>query len=338
MENAGGDVTLPRVGMAICHPVLVSLAHSQSSIANLLPDQPDGGASPGLDVPLPPGLLPALNLTDQRLEVDLCLHGRAVSLGGPTPGVHPTGVGARGQQGAQDEQVAVAAGEVQGGVAVDVGLGEGGLGAVGGVGQQDLHDGVVAVEAGLHDGVAAAEVLAQDGRRVVLAEAVHDLGMAGGRGEREGRLVAVVEGRRVGLVAELDEEAADGDVAERRGEVEVRVGVAREREVGVVEELRVRREDAPRQQRVVGVDGPAEADGRVDPGARSEESVGRVHFTYMVVVTGMVDGRKMLGRGWPWTRCNAGLRSLARRRLMAGLVGRGLPHRAVRAWEELPNA
>ena len=274
--------------------MLESLAHSQSSIANLLPNQPHGGAGPGLHVPLPPSLLPPLNLANQRLEVDLCLHGRAVSLGGPTPGVHPTGVGARGEQGAQDEQVAVAAGEVQGGVAVDVGLGEGGLGAVGGVSQQDLHDRVVAGEAGLHDGVAAAEVLAQDGGRVVLAEAVHDFGVARGGSEREGGLVAVVEGRGVGLVAELDEEAADGDVAERGGEVEVRVGVAREREVGVVQEVRVRREDAPGEQRVVGVDGPAEADGRVDPGAQSAQAVGGVHFTYMVMVAVVVvDGRKM---------------------------------------------
>jgi hypothetical protein len=55
-------------------------------------------------------------------------------------------------------------------------------------------------------------------------------------------------------------------VAERGGEVEVGVGIAGEGEVGVVEEVRVRGEDALDQQRVVGVDGAAQADGRVDPG------------------------------------------------------------------------
>jgi hypothetical protein len=126
----------------------------------------------------------------------------------------------------------------------------------------------VAVQAGLHDGVAAAQVLAQDGAWVGLAEEVHDLGVAGGGGEREGGLVAVVERGRVGLVAELDEQLAGGEMAERRGEVEVRVGVAGQRVVGVVQEVRVRPEDAPRQQRVVAVDRPPQPDRGVDPECR----------------------------------------------------------------------
>jgi hypothetical protein len=77
--------------------------------------------------------------------------------------------------------------------------------------------------------------------------------------------VVVVEGGRVGLVAEFDEQLADGEVAERGGQVQVRVGVAREREVWVVEQVRVRLEDAPGQQRVIGVDRAPQPDGRVDP-------------------------------------------------------------------------
>jgi hypothetical protein len=84
--------------------------------------------------------------------------------------------------------------------------------------------------------------------------------------------VVVVEGGRVGLVAELDEDPADGGVAERGGQVEVRVGVSREREVGVVQEVRVRLEDASGEQRIVGVDRPAEADGGVNPAGKARVS------------------------------------------------------------------
>lgn len=101
------------------------------------------------------------------------------------------------------------------------------------------------VQARLHDGVAAAYVLAQDASGVVLGEEVDDFGMAGGGGEHQGGLMVVVEGRGVGLVAELEEEPANGEVAEGGGEVEVRVGVAGERVVRVVEEMGVGAEDAP---------------------------------------------------------------------------------------------
>jgi hypothetical protein len=95
---------------------------------------------------------------------------------------------------------------------------------------------------------------------------VDDFGVARARGEEEGGLVQIVERGGVGFVAEFDEELADGEVAERGGEVQVGVGVAGQREVGVVEEVWVRLEDAPREKRVVGVDGAPEADGGVDPG------------------------------------------------------------------------
>lgn len=64
-----------------------------------------------------------------------------------------------------------------------------------------------------------------------------------------------IEGRGVALVAEFDEEFADGQVAERGSEVQVGVGVAVGGVVRVVEEVRVRAEDALDKEGVVGTNG-----------------------------------------------------------------------------------
>lgn len=72
---------------------------------------------------------------------------------------------------------------------------------------------------------------------------------------------------------EGDEDAADVDVAEGGGEVEVRVGEAGGGGVGVVEEVGVRLEDAGCEEGVVGVDCAADAEGGFDPGGGGARSV-----------------------------------------------------------------
>jgi hypothetical protein len=81
--------------------------------------------------------------------------------------------------------------------------------------------------------------------------------------------VGVVEGGSSVFVAELDEGLADREVAERGGEVEGRVGVARDGVVGVVEEVGVRVEDALDEEGIVRADGAAESEGRLYPGGVS---------------------------------------------------------------------
>lgn len=118
---------------------------------------------------------------------------------------------------------------------------------------------------GLHDGIAAANVPAHDGVGVFLAEEVDNLGVACGGSKHQGSLEVIVEGGEVGLVTEGDEQLDDREVAQRRGEVKVRGGEAVDRGVGVVQELWVRFDDALDEERVVGVDCSAQAEGRVDP-------------------------------------------------------------------------
>lgn len=162
--------------------------------------------------------------------------------------------------------MAVAARKVQGGVALGICIADGLLGPARHVGQQDLQDGVVPAAGGLHDGVAAPDVAAQDDGRVSLAEEVDDLGVASPGGQHQGGLVVVVERGAVGLAAEREEQLDDGEVAQRRGQVQVRVGQAALGRVWVVEELRVRVQDSLDEEGVVGVDRPPQTGRGVDPG------------------------------------------------------------------------
>lgn len=123
----------------------------------------------------------------------------------------------------------------------------------------------------LHDGVTAADVSAQDDVRVALAEEVDDLGVSGSGGEHQGGLVVVVEGGAVGLAAEGEEQLHDGEVAQRGGEVQVRVRQAVWGGVWVVEELRVRVKDSLDQEGIVGVDRPSQSGRGVDPEGGSKE-------------------------------------------------------------------
>jgi hypothetical protein len=86
-------------------------------------------------------------------------------------------------------------------------------------------------------------------------------------------------------------------VAERGGEVEVRVRIARQGEVGVVEEVRVRLEDAAGEQRVVGMDCAPEADGGVDPAAIVNllQSNGKISRVYTYIVVGDLQDQKIGG-------------------------------------------
>lgn len=139
-------------------------------------------------------------------------------------------------------------------VALDVGPAHGVKRPAGDKGEEQLQNGVVAAEAGLHDGVAAADVAAQDAAAVGLAEEMHDLGVALARGEHQGCLVVVVEGRAGVLVAGGEEHLADVPVAERRRQVEVRVGEVRRGGVWAVEEGGMRFQNSAEEGSVVGVD------------------------------------------------------------------------------------
>jgi hypothetical protein len=78
--------------------------------------------------------------------------------------------------------------------------------------------------------------------------------------------VGFIECRSVALMAEFDEEFADGQVAERGSKVQVGAGVAEGGVVGVVEEVRVRAEDALDKEGVVGTNGAAQPKSGIDPG------------------------------------------------------------------------
>ena len=123
----------------------------------------------------------------------------------------------------------------------------------------------MAVQTRLHDGVAAADVLAQDGLRVVFAQEVDDFGVAGRGGEHERGLVVIVQCGGALLVAELDEDLADGEMAEGGGEVEVRVRIPADGMVGVVEEVGMGAEDALDEKVVVYVDCAPKADRGINP-------------------------------------------------------------------------
>lgn len=80
----------------------------------------------------------------------------------------------------------------------------------------------------------------------------------------------VVERRRAAIVAvcfvpELDEEFADLEMAQERGQVEVGVGIACGCVVGVVQEVGVGFEDASDEEGVVCADCAAETEGGVNP-------------------------------------------------------------------------
>lgn len=136
--------------------------------------------------------------------------------------------------------------------------------------EQELHACVVPVCSGEHEGVAAAAVAFCDAACVWGGgeEGVDDVGVAEGGGEHEGGLVEGVEGDAGGFVAEGEEEQGYGEGGEGGGEVEggVREAGGGGGEVGVLEEVGVGCEDALDEGEGVGVDCPAEAEGRVDPG------------------------------------------------------------------------
>lgn len=137
------------------------------------------------------------------------------------------------------------------------------------MGQEELHAGVEPVRGGEHEGVAAAGVASSDAACVGGGEeGVDDLGVAVGGGEHEGGLVEGVEGDAGGFVAEGEEERGYGEGGEGGGEVEGGVGEAGGGggEVGVLEEVRVRGEDAPDDGEGVRVDCSAETEGWIDPG------------------------------------------------------------------------
>lgn len=187
-----------------------------------------------------------LRLGDQPLKIHLSLHGRTIRNSRPAPNIPPIRLRARRKQRPQHQQVAIPARKMQRRVPLQIRIPHRGLGPARHIGQQDLHRGIVAAATRLHDGVAAADVAARDDARVGLAEEMHGFGVAGGGGEHECGLEVVVErGEVVGaFVAECEEELDDGKVAEGGGEVEVRVGEVFGGGVGVLEEFRMRGDDA----------------------------------------------------------------------------------------------
>lgn len=188
-------------------------------------DHPDS-ASPSRLLDFAPDLPSPLYLGNKTFQVDLSLDGSAVRDGGPAPHVTFLGIGTGGEERPQDQQIAIAARKVQRGIAIQVGILNGGCGPAGYICQEDLQYSVVAAQTGVHDGVAAADVAPEDRGRIILAEEEHDLRVAGGSSQHQGRLVALVEGGAGLLMAKLDEELADGEVVQRGGEVEVGVGEA----------------------------------------------------------------------------------------------------------------
>jgi hypothetical protein len=124
----------------------------------------------------------------------------------------------------------------------------------------------VTTHARLHDGVSAPGITSQYAFRITLAQYVDHLGMSCARREHEGRLVTVVQRGAWLLVAAVNENLDDVAAAEGGGEVEVGVAKAWGGCIGVVEQRRVRVQDARDEGRVAGVDCTTEADGRLDPG------------------------------------------------------------------------
>jgi hypothetical protein len=224
-------------------------------------------AGPGrLHLSFFPGRLPLLNLRHEPSEINLRLHGRTITNRVPTPRIPPLTIGAGREQRPQDQQVAVRAGKVERRIPVHISIAEQRVRAAGREGEQDLEAGVVAGAAGLDDGVTAAGVPAGDGLRVLLAQQVHDLGVAGGAGDDERGLVVLVQADAGGFVAEGEQGADDGQVAELAGQVQRGIGEPAGREVWIVQEVwRVRVADSRDQERVICVDGPAKAQGGVDP-------------------------------------------------------------------------
>lgn len=129
-------------------------------------------------------------------------------------------------------------------VPIHIAMVEEGLDAGRGERQQDLQTRIVAAATGLHDGIAAADVAAGDAGGARGAQQVHDLGVAGGGGQHQGRLVVLVQRHAVALVAGGQQGGADGQEAQRAGQVQGGVGEAGGRAVWVVEQVRVGFQDA----------------------------------------------------------------------------------------------
>lgn len=229
-------------------------------------DDSDTGAFSGrFDIMAP--LLPLLNFTHQALEIDLGLHCRAVGSRCPIPHIAAVHVGACRQQRPDGEKMTVGAGKVHRRVALDIGLLNGLFRTARHIRQQQLEHGIVAAHAGHHDGIAAADVTPQNAVWVVLAKLMNDFSAPGSRCQHQRSLVVLVEcGTRI-LVAGLEQDFADIAVAERGGEVEVRVGEALLTEIWVMEQARVRVENASNEKSIVCMDRTPDANGRVDPRA-----------------------------------------------------------------------
>lgn len=220
--------------------------------------------------------LSTLNLRHEAFQVHLGLHSSAVGESRPAPLVPPLGISAGSEECPEDQQITVAARKMQSSVAVEISGLHGLFRAVGRIRQQNLQHGIVAAAAGFHDGISPVRIPSVYDFGVPLTEEVDDLGAAGAGCEHESRLVFLVQ-RRVGVfVTEVDEDAADFDMAEESGEVEVRVGEAFRGGIGAVEGLGVRVEDSLDERCVVGDDRPANTGRCFDPRRRESAVVKRV--------------------------------------------------------------
>ncbi len=99
-----------------------------------------------------------LDLGHEVLKIHLSLNGGAVGNSTPAPNVLLFWVGTGGEKSAQDEQVSVAAGEMEGGVAVNVGILDGRLGTAGHICEENLENSIVTADAGLHNSVFAPDI------------------------------------------------------------------------------------------------------------------------------------------------------------------------------------
>lgn len=74
-----------------------------------------------------------------------------------------------------------------------------------------------------------------------------------------------VQGDAIVFMAEIEQELHDGRVSEGAGEMQRCIREAEGSRIRIVQELRVGMEDSVHEERVIVVDCPAKAEGRVDP-------------------------------------------------------------------------
>lgn len=97
---------------------------------------------------------------------------------------------------------------------------------------------------------------------------MHNLGMAFARSEHKRSLVVRIQSGTGKFVTGIEEDSGDVATAEGGGEMEIRVGEAQGRCIGVAEERWMGAEDAFDEESVARVDGASQANGGFDPGGQ----------------------------------------------------------------------